>query len=288
MPRICYILFLFNFSVLHHYSNAQNGVSKISFDFYGDQIEFQFDSSSLIPFTEPLSEQSVQSFYQQILKTNYNPIIQAVIVYKEINRPDDWLYYQLIRRAAEYISPKADNYYRYTLYKWFFTVKSGYNATLNISRDKLLFYVQSDEMIYNIPSRISSGKQFVCLNYHDYGNIDFEKDKLSDIHIDVPEAQNSFSYKVTQLPDFNSENYVEKNITFNYYRNEYHFKVKLNPQIQTIFANYPVVDYSYYFNIPLSKQTYISLIPLLKENIKEMNKKWDRLSDALYPICFFV
>ena len=26
--------------------------------------------------------------------------------------------------------------------------------------------------------RIRDGKQYVCLNYHDYGTIDFEKDKI--------------------------------------------------------------------------------------------------------------
>lgn len=47
----------------------------------------------------------------------------------------------------------------------------------------------------------------------------------------------------------------------------------LNQQIQKIFANYPVVDYECYFNIPLSKTTYNSLMPLLKESIKKMDQK---------------
>lgn len=274
MLKRYYILFtFFAFCALSPPLFSQNGLGKISFDFYGDPIEFQIDSSSLLPFNEVLSQQSVQSFYEKMLTTNYAPIITSLLQYKEKLNPDDWLYYQLIRKTAQYISPKADNYYRYTLYKWFFLMKSGYNTTLNIVSDKLLFYVQSDENIYNIPSRIRDNKQFVCLNYHDYGNIDFEKEKLSEIIMKVPEAQHSFSYKVTQLPDFNPANYLEREITFIYYQNEYHFKVKLNPQVQTIFANYPVVDYSYYFNIPLSRETYRSLIPLLKKNVKGMNKK---------------
>ncbi|MBC7827039.1 MAG: hypothetical protein H7122_04790 [Chitinophagaceae bacterium] len=253
-------------------SYSQNGI-KSSFDFYGDSIEFKLDSSVLIPFREPLSEQSVQSFYKKISDANYQSVIEALLLYKETNNPDDWLYYQLIRKTAQHISPKADNYWRYTLYKWFFLVKSGYHAALTMSGDKLLFYVQSEEKIYNIPSRISDGNQFVCLNYHDYGTIDFEKEKFSEINIDIPDSKHPFSYKVTQLPDFNPANYSERDISFNYYQNNYHFKVKLNPQIQAIFANYPVVDYSYYFNIPLSKETYMSLIPLIKKNIKGMTKK---------------
>lgn len=254
-------------------SFAQSNTSTISFDFYGDVIEFPFDNSSLVNFPGPLSAQAIQSFYKSISHTEYQPIVKALLLYKEQHKPDDWLFYQLIRKTAQQISPKAENYQRYTLYKWFFLSKSGYDATLAIATDRLLFYVQSDENIYNIPFRMRDGKQYVCLNYHDYGTIDFEKEKFSEVSIRNPETQKSFSYKVTQLPGFSPDDYVEKDLTFNYNQIDYHFKVKLNPQVKAIFANYPVVDYASYFNIPLSKETYSSLIPSLKKNIKGLNIK---------------
>ncbi len=254
-------------------SFAQDHASTVHFDFYGDPFEFEFDKSSRIEFNEPLSEESIQKFYNQIISSNFEPIIKALISYKERNKPDDWLFYQLIRKTAQKISPKAENYHRYTLYKWFFLSKAGYDASLAIAGDQILFYVQSDENIYNIPYRMREGKQYVCLNYHDYGKIDFEKTKFKEIGIRNSEAQKSFSYKVTQLPGFSSSDYVEKDLTFIYNQTDYHFKIKLNPQVKAIFANYPVVDYGSYFNIPLSKETYSSLIPSLKETIKGMNTK---------------
>jgi hypothetical protein len=89
----------------------------------------------------------------------------------------------------------------------------------------------------------------------------------------VAEARNTFSYKITHLPEFKPTDYREKDLQFSYNQNDYHFKVKLNPQIQTLFNNYPVVDYALYLNIPLSQETYRSLIPLLKKNVKGLNKK---------------
>lgn len=47
----------------------------------------------------------------------------------------------------------------------------------------------------------------------------------------------------------------------------------ISPQISTLFTNYPGVDFESYFNIPLSRQTYVSLIPALKENIRGMSQK---------------
>lgn len=231
------------------------------------------DSSFNVSVSPLLSDISVRSFYSGINSSNYLPLVNTLLSYKEKYRLDDWLYYQLIRSIAERVSPKAVNYQRYTLYKWFLLAKSGYATTVSIRNDKLLFYVQSNEEVFNIPCHFQYGKQYVCLNYHDYGNIDFNKEKFTGVNIYIPEARKAFSYKVTHLPDFKPANYAVKELQFDYYQTEYHFKVMLNKQVKKIFTNYPVVDYETYFNIPLSTATYTSLIPILRENIKKMNQK---------------
>lgn len=246
----------------------------INFDFYGVSIDLAYESSWFVDYKEPLSEVSLQSFYQKINSGNYEPLLKKLLLYKEQLRLDDWLFYQLIRKTAQQISPKADNYHRYTLYKWFFLTGTGYDATLSITADTILFYVRSDENIYNIPSKIKNGKQYVCLNYHDYGsNIDFGKTRFHEVSLPVAVAVRSFSYKVTNLPNFRPDNYLEKDIRFNYRQHSYYFKVKLNPDIKTLFVNYPVVDYESYFNIPLSQETYLSLIPVLKKNLERKSIK---------------
>ncbi len=272
--RFSILSLLLFISFLPKNSTGQASYSPISFDFYGDPIELKLDKSFIINYNDQLSEQSLQSFQSVIADANSGILVRGLLDYKKQYELDDWLYYQLIRKTAQQISPKADNYYRYTLYKWFLLTQSGYDATLKTNGEKLLFYVQSDENIYNIPSYIKNGKQYVCLNYHDYGfNVDFEQEKFIEVAAGAIDTQKSFSYKITRLPVFKPGDYQEKDLQFNYNENDYHFKVKLNPQIKTIFANYPVVDYESYFNIPLSKETYSSLIPLLKKNIKGLNTK---------------
>lgn len=252
---------------------GQSNTKKVQFDFYGDSINLSID----IPLTQPASstvtELLVNDYFKAIKSTNYQPLIDALLQYKEQYKLDDWLYYQLIRNTVQQISPKLDNYERYTVFKWFLLIQSGYATTLKIGNGHLLFYIQTDEQIFNLPYYMRYGKQYVCLNYHDYQPINFEKDFFTEVDLINPAAGKAFTYKVTQLPNFKPVDYVEKDIHFTYYQDEYHFKVKLNPQIKRIFANYPVVDYSSYFNIPLSKETYQSLMPLLKKNLKGMSVK---------------
>ena len=273
MKKQVYILFFALSLGLFALESSAQKLQKVHFDFYGDVIDLPFDGATFVDFNDTLSDESIQTFYDRVSESNFDQVINSLKAYKQQYKLDDWLYYQLIRKTAQSISPKASNYQRYTLYKWYFLCKSGYDAIVTIKSDHILFYVQSDELIYNIPYRIKNGKQYVCLNYHDYGSIDFTNNTFSEVKVSVPEATSAFSYKVTRLPNFNAQDYQEKDIQFTYNENDYHFKVKVNPEVKTIFANYPVVDYGIYFNIPLSAATYSSLIPSLKEKIRRLSVK---------------
>jgi len=268
---ILLICVLPGFSSKAKFSGEKN--LQLNFDFYGDAILLQLDSNLLVDFTDSLSQNSITTFYNSIDNQAGKTLTNHLLEYKEKYKLDDWLYYQLIRKVAQYISPKANNYVRYTLYKWFLLCKSGYNSTLSICGNKILFYVQSDENVYEIPCHTKGDKQFVCLNYHDYGNIDFTKNVFTEVPVDVPGAVKSFSYKIQEMPSFHPSDYKEKEVSFDVYQNSYQFKIKLNKQIPAIFANYPVVDYASYFNIPMSRETYQSLIPVLQKNIKKLKVK---------------
>lgn len=254
-------------------TQSERNVPSIHFDFCGVPVAFDFDKARLQPAEAPLSQATVASFFQQVNNEHYKPAIDALLAYKEKYKPEDWLFYQLIRQAAQHISPKNDDYIRYTLYKWFLLTQTGYDALLATSGDRMLFYVRCDENIYNIPTRVYNGRQYVCLNYHDYGAIDFEKDRFTIADIPGAAGEKVFSYKIKKLPDFNARDYQEKDLRFTYYNNDYQFKVKLNPQIVPLFKNYPTVDYESQLNIPLSRETYQSLIPLLRKNVKRLSTK---------------
>lgn len=269
--RILLVLLLLQLAPAQGYS--EDG-STVRFDFYGDTIEFAYTDAEAVPFTDKLSCDAIRSFYEKIAATDYTSVVNALLSYKQMHHPDDWVYYQLIRKTAQAISPKADNYYRYTLYKWFLLSRSGYDATLNVIGDRLLFYVQSDEDIYDIPYFHKNGKKYLCLNYHDYDfNINFDRGQLLNVGISVPGAESKFSYRLTRLPNFAPESYYEKDLAFNYHDVNYHFKVKMNEDVKKMFINYPVADYQLYFNEPLSAGTYNSLIPQLKKNIQRMSVK---------------
>ncbi len=251
------------------------GNNTISFDFYGDTIVIDNPFSESVEIPGRINAASIAAFYDRVNnRSSLQLLTRFLLTIKQRQKLDDWVYYQLIRKTAQQLSPKQDNYYGYTLYKWYLLYTSGYDCMLTLYKDTLMFYVKSYENIYNIPTRTQNGVQYVCLNYHDYGNnIDFTKSRFEEITITLPKKEKAFSYKVTHLPSFRPDNYLERDIRFSFKEHKYYFKVKLNPEIKSLFNNYPTVDYESYFNIPLSSQTYSSLIPVLKKILEKKNER---------------
>lgn len=252
---------------------GQGKQQRLCFEFYNGTFNSQIDSALLAVVPQHLSAKDVRVFYNRLDNGNYQPLIDSLLAYKQRFDLNDWLYYQLIRKTAQQICAKETNYPRYTLCKWFLLAKSGYDARVALTSTKVIFYVLNDEDIADIPSFKVDSNKYMCLNYHDYANADIHADPPVPVKVTVPGALKPFSYKVTRMPDFKPEDYQEKELQFTYQHKVYYFNIKLNPQVETIFKNYPGVDFGAYFNIPLSKETYGSLIPLLKKNIEKMSQK---------------
>ncbi|AYL99605.1 hypothetical protein HYN43_026510 [Mucilaginibacter celer] len=259
------------FSLTFAYGQPKD--QRLRFDFYEGFFNAAADSSLWVDAPQTLTSKDVKVFYSQLNLSTYQSLIDSLKAFQQRYELSDWLYYQLIRKTAQQISPKENNYARYTLYKWFLLTKSGYDARLALTSTKVIFYVLNDEDVEDIPFFMDGDKKYICLNYHDYPNTNLNQDPPIPFNINIPGASKAFSYKITRMPDFSPAGYIDKELQFTYHHKVYYFNIKLNKDVETIFANYPVVDFESYFNIPMSKETYSSLIPLLKKNVKNMDQK---------------
>lgn len=252
-----------------------NFVESSYVDFYGDTVHTPDIHQLQVSLGAPISHSVIENFYSALNQLPFQQLVNNLQAYKNEKQLDDWLFYQLIRTTAEAISPKKDNYHRYTLYKWFLLNQTGYDAITRLRKDTLLMYIQSGENVYDIPSMVLNGTQYICLNYHDYGsNIDFNAGSFQNIELTRRTGlAKAFSYKINRMPDFNPGLYEIKPLQFAYGQRNYEFKVKVNKSINKLFNNYPSVEYAMQFTAPLSNTTYQSLIPALKEVVAKMDQK---------------
>jgi hypothetical protein len=251
---------------------AMSQVRSVAFDCFGDSLTYVFPQPLVIDRSGPIDGAGIETYCRNIPEKELEGLVASIKSFRDNHQLDDWLYYQLVRRVADQISPKSSDYQLYTIYKWYLLTRSGYDAILTFAGGKLLFYVRSDENIYNIPIRREVDRNYVCLNYHDYGfNIDFSQLRFR--KLDLPYIDSgAFSYRVNSMPGTRGRT-VEKELNFVYNRTNYRFRIKLNPNVAAYFRNYPVTDYEKHFNIPLSPETYASLIPALRRNLKGLSAR---------------
>lgn len=270
LRQIIYILWSFTFIIIG------NGLTC-----YGQQIEsirllkeaFEFDKEKLTVKELPqyVAEFDIDQFCADInSEVEYQNLIISLISYREKHNLSDWLYYQVIRRVSESLSPKSENYHRYTLYKWYLMNKSGYDARIAIGKNQIIFYIKNKEDISDIPFFTIGNQQYTCLNYHDYGKLFKQTNAYTPVEIYFEEGKRDFRYKIDHMPEFMADAYTQKNLNFKYNNKVYNFDVKVNQELSQIFKNYPGVDFESYFNIPLTQETYSSLIPTLKQHIANL------------------
>src|SRR5689334_13710475 len=80
-----------------------------SFEFYNETFNIEVDSSIIVEVPRVLSEDYIKSCYQRADAGKYASIVDSLMAYKKNHELNDWLYYQLIRKTAQAISPKKDN-----------------------------------------------------------------------------------------------------------------------------------------------------------------------------------
>lgn len=246
--------------------------SRNEVDFMGDSLIFRPKKEIFLNGPANYNQQSILDIRSALIAAGTVDVVQQIIEITKKRDLNDWFTYQLVRKAAGMIIPKSNDYLGYTTVKWFLMNQLGYNAVLALSEKGVLLYIKSDDPIFNIPTKLINGAQFICLNYHDYN---YSIENLIDQTI-VSEFKNiskSFTFNISKIPESNPQHYIEKELAFEYAHQEEKIKVRIDSTVRDYFINYPVTEYYNQFNIPLSRDTKESLIHSLKEKIEGMSKK---------------
>jgi hypothetical protein len=183
----------------------------------------------------------------------------------------DWFYYQLIRRVADRIIPKSTDYHGYTMAKWHLLRASGFEPLVVLEASRIWLYIRTEDTVYNLPGRMLDGKQFICINAHDYG---FDEHRTPDIRSRLASSADSkpFSFGIDKLPEFPTAAYENKSFAFPVGKRQEQLNISLNTALPGLLKNYPVTDYRHHFNIPLSTQTHASIVSQLREKLARMDR----------------
>lgn len=264
------------------YSKNKTTADTLLINFLGNPYELTIEKNKIKNALLQLNETKNTNL---ALSLSYlKPAINKINTLQKELKLADWLVYQLIRRVAEQINSKYENYSQYTLTKFALLSAIGFEPLIYTSNQKILLYVKSNDTIYNLPNKTINGIQYICLNYHDYQfQINFQTEKFYRRFEDLMQKGKDFNYQIKYLAPFQRESYSEKTITFQYKQKKESYNVLVNTEMQDYFTNYPVTEYRYQFNIPFSEITYNTLIPQLKSRIMNLT-----INEGIEYIMLFV
>ncbi|MEY3058947.1 MAG: hypothetical protein RL000_299 [Bacteroidota bacterium] len=252
------------------FSRSKTTTDTLLINFLGNQYDLVLEKNNIKKTLQNLNETKLST--DSLSDTLLLPAIKKIQNLKIELKLADWLVYQLIRRIAEQINSKYEDYSQYTLTKYALLSGTGFEPLIYTSNEKILLYVKSTDTVYNLPNKIINGSQYVCLNYHDYKfQINFQTEKFYRKFEHLTKKGKDFNYHIDYLASFQRESYSEKTITFNYKQKIEKYNVLVNTEMQDYFTNYPVTEYRYQFNIPFSEVTYNTLIPQLKSRIMNLS-----------------
>lgn len=198
-------------------------------------------------------------------------ILPEMTAIRERQQLCDWFYYQLIRRVADQIIPKAGDYRGYTMAKWHLLRASGFDPLVVLEGSRIWLYIQTEDTLYNLPGRIIDGRQYICINAHDYGFDERRSPDQRSIHTNENTRARPFSFSIDRLPEFPEDAYRRKAFVFNVGHRREQVDVSLNTALPALLRNYPVTDYRHHFNIPLSRETQASLVNQLRRKLERMD-----------------
>ena len=244
----------------------------LSIDFLGNQVSLPI-AISKFPSKDGRSIHQLAIAYEKWMGENIpSALVDRLAEIKQSPNQNDWFYYQMVRKVANTLIPKPNDYVGYTMCKWYLLNRTGYDAAVITSEERIMLYIRSDDVIFNQPIKLIDGSQYVNINYHDYGykvddaheyNVIFNKEHC---------LKSPFSFKIEKLPALPESSYENIYLSFPFGKNTESLVFKVNSVLKGIFTNYPVTEYSNQFSIPVSLETESSLISALKEKISKLDK----------------
>lgn len=235
---------------------------KDHFVFYGNEIQYEYDPDILECYINKLNNTSISNWFTIASKTNYNRLVNNMLSVKGKYALNDWAYFLLLEKAAGDIFPGNKNNSNILL--WFMLLRSGYDAKFAYIDNQSTVLFPSLQDLYHANYMIIDGKKYYMREYLGMQPINTYKK-------DYPGASKIINFNIYNPINLSNKKAV-KSIDISYNGKNYYFELAYNPDMITLYNDYPFADMEVYFDASLTAQAKESLsenfLPVL-ENMTE-------------------
>ncbi len=235
--------------------------------FYTENLDIPCARKLDLPDRVKVSARHLKNYYQQLLQTDDDGLLDTLLVYADQLRLNDWLLYQLIHRSVEKLYDKHSPA-KQEIIKWFLLSEAGYNTRLTYRHGEVYLYVQTDDQLFEVPIIEDGGYQFVNLTA-----IQRQAEAETVVYmVDFfPRPQGrSFSFYLTELPKL--QPLVRSMVVpFQFRGRSKLVTVNVDTNLKVLMDHYPLFAEAQYLEVPLSEPLQTSLVPALADMMTDFS-----------------
>ena len=135
--------------VLQKSTPEQYATRQCYFDFYGKNIQYDYDKDFVSSFPQASDEKVIARNWNNMNDGYYIGLIRQMLDTKNELNLNDWGYYLLVKKTCMHIAPKSINAQRFL--QWYLLLKSNYKVKLAYKEGTLYLLVPVVHELYNMP-----------------------------------------------------------------------------------------------------------------------------------------
>ncbi len=251
---------------------AAQGYQEVSVPYYSETLRVAYNPE-MLSLAEPaaVNERELVRHFNALSATDYAPLLRSLQQARKIFQLNDWLYYQLLRKALHKLyagrSPLARE-----LACWFLLSRSGFDTRLAFMDSEVFIFAYTQEAIFEAPLIEDRGRNFVNLTNIQRGAAARQR-ALYLLDFQANPKGHAFSFKLGQLPLLRPT-VIEKQLRFPFQGKWRQIDVSADETVRQYMADYPLIDEGAYLDIPLSATLSESLLPQLRK-LLEGKTEWE-------------
>ncbi len=242
----------------------------ITIGFYSEELTVAYPLElRRSPRIGRVEEVALVHFYQQLRTMQYQPLLESLEHYRRRYRLNDWLFYRLLRRTVSGILHGQPGLQQ-ELTAWFLLTEAGYDTRLTFFKNRVYLYVYSPEEIFEVPMIRDKGRVFV--NLTNIRQSEAAPEALYLLSYRPGAGGKPFSFYLPQLPQLRTRP-TYRTLTFFYGEKQYHLQFEIDKTVIDLMKDYPYIAESQYMEVPLSGVVANSLLPQLRNLLRDKSPK---------------
>lgn len=236
---------------------------EVTIPFFSEQLVVPYSSDMLFASSVTIQEKSLMAYYQRLSQTDFSILLDDLNRKKTAFQLNDWLYYELMRRAVDKIYAQKKPLER-ELLCWFLLSQSGYDTRLTYLDDRVFVYVFTEEEVFEAPMIEEERRNYVNLT----ALIQSARSRQALYLLNfVPQPKGkAFSFQLDKLPKL-SPRLRTRTLKFPYQGFVREISVQTDENLVQLMKSYPLISESAYIQAPLTAAAAQSLLPELRDLI---------------------